>query len=479
DDIEWKIESSQIRLPLTTAQTQTNNDSLLCPPFDFTKPGYYRVDLNLRGGANEQKLYVALLSENDVTGSAITESFVLLDRNSQSYDRTAYLKVEEAGRYCLGIDMKEPSSTNDMYIGLNKLAVTYQSILPSVATNLAVTPGENYAHTAILEWTNPTTSNIEGVAPTLVKAVISRNGEQVAEVTENLVPGEKSTWVDNEVPGAGQHTYAVEIHGEEGPHADEAPSVKSPWIGAGIEMPYTQENFRDWTFFNVNNDTNSYGDAMTWKPEGKDLYIFGASKTASDDWAISPCLNFEAGEYKITFTPFQKNGQDQPSYSFELYYGTGLEVADMTTKLATVTSNAGLGVKEPQTFIISAADPKEVVTLADDPEETTPVVSVPAGIGTIGFHANQYGQFHVTDFSVSKSETTGVETIEVSNGFAISGSVVLLPENASDVVVADIAGRIIFVADHADSIDLSAFEKGTYVISAVVDGKKAQVKVIR
>ena len=476
----WDIPASSwptLDFSKATTDGSNNHDRLLTPPFKFDKAGYYHVVVKVRGGATNSHLKVGLVSEDATEAALINpQSIDAVGYNSEK-ERSLYFKLEEAGRYCLGIDFDEFFSKSDMALKISGVSVEYTPVLPSVATDLAVTPGENYAHTATLEWTNPTTSNIEGVAPTLVKAVISRNGEQVAEVTEGLVAGEKSTWVDNEVPGAGHHTYSVQIHGEDGPHAEEAPSVKSPWIGAGVELPFSQENFEAWTLINVDGDTNTWGDQLSWSLDGNDLKLFTGSKDANE-WAISPRMNFDEGEYEISLTPYFKLGDS--AITFDLYFGTGTEIDDMGVKIGTVNCPDAQMSELPQTFKVAAVNDSEPALLADDEEAPeAEVVKIPAGVGTIGFHANVGGSTHVKAFSVTKSQTTGVETIEVSNGFAISGSVVLLPENASDVVVADIAGRIIFVADYADSIDLSAFEKGTYVISAVVDGKKAQVKVIR
>lgn len=489
DDFTWEVQpSSYIKLDFNkTSDAQTNKDRILAPPFNFSKPGYYKITMNVRGGAKNSYLKVGLLKEDATDGNLINPQNIALPNLATYKLNSTTIKVEEAGRYCLGIDFNEYSTKSDMAIYLNNLTVDYLPLLPGVATDLTVTPGDNAAMTATLEWTNPSVSSISGVDPVIVKAVISRNGEPVDEVTENLVPGEKTQWTDYEVPTVGSHTYSVEIHGEEGPHAEAAPSVTAPWIGGGMDIPYEPENFNDWTLINVDEDTNTWDDPLSWTRDGNNLKLFTGTKPA-DEWAISPRLDFEAGEeYVIELVTRYKLG-DTASITFDLYHGAGTTADDMTTKIGTVTCPAVQNEEATHTFHIAAQHAAEPALLSDDAEDeeevepATPelkVVNVPAGVGTIGFHANKAGNAHVMTFAITKSKDTGISDIEVTDGFSVSGNSIILPAEASDILVADLAGRVIFSTKYASSIDMTALDKGTYIVSASVAGKKVQVKVAK
>ena len=78
-----------------------------------------------------------------------------------------------------------------------------------------------------MKWTNPTTSNIEGVTPELVKAEIYRDTELIGSVEEGLTPGEQSEWLD-EAALSGKHTYAVRMYTAGGAQQDADASVVSP-----------------------------------------------------------------------------------------------------------------------------------------------------------------------------------------------------------------------------------------------------------
>lgn len=456
------------------------NDRLVSPPFDFKKAGYYKINVTAGGGANNTSLQVGLVDESDLRGALSGKQEIALTGSMFLGMKTLYVYVASAGRHCIAFDYNESIRNNTYELFVSRLEVEYQPVLPGVATDLKVTPASDLSLSATLEWTNPATSNLSNVAPVISKAVITRNGEEVCTVTEGLVAGEKSTWTDTSVPSAGKYVYAVTIHGSEGASAENAASVTSPWIGGGLDIPYSQDNFNDWTLINVDGDTNNWGDPLSWtlKNSGERLNMLCTSKNAND-WAISPRLEFVAGKaYDITFTPWLATGQEE-GYTFDLYFGTGDEVADMTQKLATVDGLQPNATKLSQTFTVLAVAPTEAESQADD-NVTTPFINVPAGVGTIGFYANKAGECYVSDFSVRENETTGVDSIIGSeDDITIIGGEILFGSEATDVVVADMAGKVIFRSHKANAISLNRFDKGTYIVSAVVGGKRVAMKVVR
>lgn len=457
------------------------NDRLVSPPLDFTKPGYYKIGVKAGGGASGTILNVGLIGEDNLRANLTDAQSISLNGSMYLSLQNMYFHVPEAGHYCVALDYTVDNIKTTVYeLFVSQLNVEYQPVLPGVATELTATPAADGSLSATLEWTNPTTSNLSDVAPILSKAVITRNGEEVATVTEGLVAGEKSTWIDPTIPSAGKHVYTVTIHGPEGASADNAASVTTPWIGGGLEIPYTQDNFNDWTLINVDGDTNTWDDPLSWtlKNDGTRLNMFCTSKPGND-WAISPRLEFVAGKaYDITFTPWLAIGQSE-GYTFDLYFGTGDTVDAMTQKLTTVDGLQPNATKLPQTFTVLAVDATEAEGQTDN-NETDAFIRVPAGVGTIGFYANKQGECYVSDFSVKENITTGVDSIIGSeDGISIVGGEILFGSEATDVVVADMAGKVIFRLHQANAISLNRFDKGTYIVSAVVGGKRVAMKVVR
>ncbi len=263
DVAEWVIKSTGAALSVSKSQDYYKNDDYLLSPYFILTPGYYSATYSIKGAGKNVKLEIGLTADKKNVAATFTPSgTVTLPGQSWTTDYTVLIHVTAEGRYAFTLRNNIIASTDDYDLVVTKVQFAYQPVAPSVATDLTVIPAADLSNSATITWTNPTTTNIEGVTPELVKAVITRDGEEIGEVTEGLTPGETSSYEDTTVPEAGEYTYTVTIHGPEGASADKPAEVKSPWIGAGLDLPFDcADSFRDagWNIYNVNNDSNSWG----------------------------------------------------------------------------------------------------------------------------------------------------------------------------------------------------------------------------
>ena len=138
-------------------------------------------------------------------------------------------------------------------------------------------------------------------------------------------------------------------------------------------VPY-QEYFWEpigWNSIDANND----GITMVVGNQGIS-YSFN-DELAADDWMMSPCVELAAGTYTVTYDYAAESALTE---SFELFYGNGAHIADMTNLVATHTFN-NTGVETAVTTITIDAD----------------------GIYNFGFHATSLAGnlgFNISYFSV-------------------------------------------------------------------------------
>lgn len=113
-------------------------------------------------------------------------------------------------------------------LGLDDVTIINQKG-PKSVTGLTVTPGSKGALSATLSWTNPpqngTGEDISGIS-----IGIYRDNNLIKVLSENMTPGEKATYIDNEVL-TGTHTYSVIAKTAEG---ESNPVSKSVYVGEDI-----------------------------------------------------------------------------------------------------------------------------------------------------------------------------------------------------------------------------------------------------
>lgn len=478
EDPDWSIGTGGAVLALKHKSGYTPNSRLYTPPFNLA-PGYYDVTLNIQGPYDKYDMQVGYVMEADAQNIK-GNTTVQLGTPYSFRDVLFRIKVGEDGRgmfVAIANGIISGDNYHDLIISGIKIERT--KIIPDVASEVTVTPAEDKSLQATISWTNPTTSNVEGETPELTKAVVYRNNVEIGTVTEGLVRGETSSFVDEEVPEAGTYTYKVEIYSAEGCAA--ATGVVSPWIGAGKDLPY-ESTQGDWTILNLNGDT-AWGDPITWSEKSNgDLSIISYNNVA-DDWAITPRLNFQKG-YLYTITCYPTKGLSSSSAVTEdmrvqLHFGTGITADEMTIKLADIGPFKATAEKELYTVQILAVDPSELVEPAaeNDVPDTSNAIKVPAGVGTLGLHcAQKTDEIYIREFKVDGGvDTNPGPSVGISDIFGDGEN--LLGADARDITVYDLAGRAVMSADSFDSLDAKRLAKGTYIVTGHVNGKRVSAKV--
>lgn len=509
-------------------------DYLLSPIFTL-EPGYYQLDFQMWGRTSTH--YVNQESNYDMAmsvglcgaGQFLPERPELIGKtrvvsNSTSYKtQTVLFHVEEAGKYQIVFaadeeNYKQYSTSTE--IGLGLVEFKGKDVLPRAATELSVEPGADGALTALVKWTNPTTTNIEGVTPELVKAEIYRDTELIGSVEEGLTPGEQSEWLD-EAALAGKHTYAVRMYTAAGAQQDADASVVSPWIGKGLEAPYSVEagNFEKdgWEDAspNINIQTTTWS---TYIYDGFDLNGSNGAKydpenftSSVDGYLLSPKFEIEEGTvYKLTFKSFKTSMGSLTSYPVDILVGsegdpsgwTKLGSFEVTGSMLSSASEHTLYIKGAEIVAEPAPEPEPeegVDAQADEAEPTEPEQpeepaaagtdhdsAVAAGSGTrrIAFHINtnfDSGYFWLNKFAIENDgPSTGIESIGVAGGVVLEGGKLFFEGTAEDVRIYDLAGKLLRFAEEAEgSISLEGLAKGVYVVRFSLEGEAVAIKLAR
>ncbi|MDE5660647.1 MAG: T9SS type A sorting domain-containing protein [Muribaculaceae bacterium] len=479
DGSEWVIKNAAVlAVNKDGGYGYRNNDYLLSPYFNLT-PGYYKVVYSIKGAGKNVEMKIGTVSDkNDVAATFTQLGTVKLPGQSYASDYTVVFKIETEGRYAIALLNDMITSSSDYDTQVTKFSLAVEPVLPQAVTDLVVTPDPDMGLYATVSWMNPAQSTVEGVVPELVKAEVSRNGEVVATITEGLAAGATADYVD-EVPNAGEYTYSVTVYTADG--ASKATTVKSPWIGAGMDLPWNcDESFSQagWTMFNINNDKYTDGSPKTWETNSSSIYILSTAVN-TNDWAITPRLNFNDGHvYTITV----KAGYSSEAGEFDLVYGTALDPEAMTVPIATVnvdTHKYNEALTE-QTFKVKAVNPAAAALMVEEAGEEDNVVVVPAGVGTIGLHANKPLDIVVKRFAINGGVALGIVGVESDKvgGVTLSGSTVSFGSTADEVAVVDLAGKTVMAAADADSISLAGLAKGVYLVRATFGNEIVTVKVL-
>lgn len=437
DGKTWHYYSGSMRCaqgvnPGQTEGTREYEDYLLSPYFDMT-PGYYDFKFKVVGGSstNPYTHHIGLVKAKTFDASNVELMFpeTYVSETTSTYsapDRTYRVKIEEAGKYQIVFaaieDQKELTGYNDddyYYYGMSAFSVAYVPVVPQVVTDLAVIPAENQVCEAVISWTNPTETNIEGVMLNdgeLVKAVILRDGEEAGTVTEGLVPGQPASFTDTAADGLtpGRHTYSVEIYNADGKSSDAAPSVASEWIGGALESPVYMEgnDFEDWNFIDVHNNQTSTYDG--WSVNSTSMRVDETnSNNLFDDWAISPQINFRKNYiYYLTFKHYLgRIYTDYEGYTIDLYIGSGSDTSAYT-KIGEIVFNDEDGTASyPETteFKLKGVDEAVPAAYADDEEDA---INIPAGARSLALRAYTKGGAYIKSLNIEEEVPVGIDAVE-------------------------------------------------------------------
>lgn len=232
DNNSWWYHTS-FKCPAISGSNGPNDDYLLIGPFEFTKGYEYIFTMRAEGHSNNEtvEVYVGTDPQN---ASSFLPNRIIASTNVNPYvgastPMGSYV-APESGKYWFGIRC---TSTNGTVLYIKQCTVSAISDAnPGNATNLSLTPTQN---SITVSGTLPT-KTIGGAKANVTSAIISRNGTELATLTEGISDGATFSYTDNN-PGAGTVTYKVVAVNAAG-RGREA-SIEG-W--AGLDIPGTPSN---------------------------------------------------------------------------------------------------------------------------------------------------------------------------------------------------------------------------------------------
>ncbi len=503
-------------------------DYLISPYMDF-EAGYYVVYFQIRA-TKDMPLNVGLIPAGTASAERMDMQQVqqVLSAGTSWKQQKVIFHFDEAGEYQVVFAMNEDTTVGTTYVSdkmrLDDVSVEVYPVLPGVVTDLKVVAAEDESLEATVSWTNPTESNVPGLAPELTMANVYRDGDLVGIIEEGLVSGETTEWIDNEKNGlsAGTHKYEVEVFTADGKSTATRPAVTSEWIGGGYEAPYiavgtnySSESsyfFTEWTIINVDGDKGSsiWSEPYTWIARAAALNAANIENHA-DDWAISPRIQLDHNMvYKLTIdtylgSSYEKYDVDGEGYPVEVYAGKGSDYTTYTyigtlrlnARNGSTTNNELYLASSPQThelYVCGATDEEmaetpetdEPVALSDEEDMgTSPnkdkAVNVPMGGTSFAFYVNTPGGCNIRRFTVEKDGSkTGVDFAEVEeNGVVFVDGKLVVDGTATNLRVYDVAGKLVAMADvvEAGEFSLEGLNAGVYIVRLSVNGTPVSLKV--
>ncbi len=158
-------------------------------------------------------------------------------------------------------------------------------------------------------------------------------------------------------------------------------------------VPYV-ETFAGLTINHGWNPIDANNDGVTMNLDNEIYYTFN-DLAAADDWMMSPCIEMAAGTYTIIY---DYKANSSLTESFELFYGNGAHIADMTNAVATHSFNNTTNETATTTITIDADGIYNFGFHA---------TSLP---GNLGFSIDNFKVYPVNDVIVTYNELGGTVT---------------------------------------------------------------------
>ncbi len=211
------------------------------------------------------------------------------------------------------------------------------------ATDLAITDINTFADACDVEGAvtiGVKNMGYEGTVSTF-EAYYQVNEETPVHETVTLATpiafNEAATYTFNQLPAftTGENTLTawVELTGDA---VDANNTITSAPITvlAPATVPYVEE-FTGLTINHGWNPIDANNDGITMNLNNNINYTFN-DEAAANDWMMSPCIEMAAGTYTIIY---DYKANSSLTESFEVFYGNGAHVADMTNAVATHSFN--------------------------------------------------------------------------------------------------------------------------------------------
>ncbi len=429
----------------TNGEGATSADDYLASPYIHLTPGYYRLEFLLASQANNFEVGIAT-DRHDLAGT-FTKLFEMSDvRESGARDYTVIVPIDVEGEYCLV--WHHIGWSYELYyrdVALLDISLTDQAVLPGIVSGLdAVSEGKSTE--VNISWINPSTDNAERPLESLSRAEVIRDGEIIATLTENLVPGESITYVDD-TGKSGEYTYNVIVYNENGCSEQEAPSI-TLYAGEGLDVPYEAE-FSDW---NIVDYANTW---YQWEVAKNGTVSFRQNAGPVNDGVYSPYLYLQEGyRYTVTFHTYNEYVDDVSD--FELRAGKS---PDRAVSIMAIKSEGS----EEREYVLRllATDDTDVV------DEEEGIITVPTGNITFGFHVMSPTSVTVSDFHIEGDENNSVGRVESDGSVVFVGGKLVVDNTVDRVIISDVTGRVVYAGRPAGVIDFNEMGlKGIYIVRA-------------
>lgn len=468
DGNTWVYETGSWTKNYVSANTDDNveMDDYLCTPYLHLQAGYYLANFKTCGKNNTYELgYVTNRHLQASTFVKLAE--ISGDTSSVPGDHKIVVVITAEGDYAFSVHhtgrYTDSSYYNNVTMGGFELAE--QPLLPGTATALEGIAATDNTLCATLRWINPTLDNGGQPLESLTEAVIYRDGEEIARITENIHPGEQSEYTDNPLPSPGEHTYRVEVFNENGCSEEPAPET-TVFIGPGKGLPYETSDFAEWKVLNINDDW------YKWETDYNG--VFGFSQTwgdTTDDYALSPFIELEPNhKYQLTVTT-AAGGTNEVA----LVAGQSHDPSKLSA-IATVSPDSS---EEKQHHYHFTTIPGEQAARSDTGDSET--ANLPSGKNTFGFHATSTGAIKLTRVQlIDNGTTSGTRTIPASNGtLHYANGIVHCSPGATEIAAYTPAGHLVAKAHNTQSLDLSHLPKGSILIVKASTGEnRTTLKIV-
>lgn len=471
-------------------------DFILSPYMNLT-PGNYKVSYKLSGGAlyNIIPVIVGSIKAGTFDVDNYSETMnILLERELDDYgdfNLSSFLEIDEEGMYQIVFGEVGSRETDYGELQISQFAIDKVLAYPANVSDLRVLVDPENEDAAIISWTNPSTIFGSEEPLSAIEAVmIERDGEVVGSLTEGLVPGESSSFID-QLEAGGKYTYTVYATFEGKGHGEGYAFIKTSWIGGGLLAPVSMDaNDERWTIIDSHNDTQEkeFYTVNGWYNSNNLLcYLHEASsENPADDYLLTPPVKVKEDEiYKITFEAEPHGWADQKNYTASVKMGLGSDHS-VLPEVATVEipKDASNNELKEYSFYVTVGEnetpmaikarenraaEEESNTVGKDDELYISAVKIPTGSHTIALHcATNGGGIRVGSFKFEKVAdidlSTGIENVNGEEIY-IKNNVIFFP-GIVNVKMYDISGSCVASADKCkDSFILPELTPGYYIVT--------------
>lgn len=194
-------------------------------------------------------LTVGYGTSNDPTSMQWMESDNLLYINKYNGQKgewfEKFIEVPTAGQYYFSFQANNGSGASIDNITLEDFG---SPSTPSEVNLITITPGENFATTATISFTLPSSTIVGNDLTSISKVEILRNGTLATTLTDNLTPGEVCTWEDTNA-GTGFITYSIIVYsGDLASAVKEKTAYVGPLTANSVtDLKAESENDKDFT----------------------------------------------------------------------------------------------------------------------------------------------------------------------------------------------------------------------------------------